>query len=126
MSIWDGIPYELQSPTWRNAGNKTNRLAGEWDPSLNTDMATTFLDHQYRVAKAAGETNTVQVDGTAGFVNMLSGFANQALNSMGVQPEQTMSNVHPAAFGRRDAGLSDNTLIIVGLVAAGLYFATKA
>ncbi|MGH1445571.1 MAG: hypothetical protein ACRBBO_05955 [Cognatishimia sp.] len=76
---------------------------------------------------AQGKINTALTDGKAGFVNLFSGFANAALESMGATPEPTHATVMPASFGRRNSvGMDNSTLVIVGLVAVGAYLAMKA
>lgn len=129
MSIWKDIPYELQSPSHRNAYNYANNAeyAG-WDAGLSDGMATTFLDHQARVEKIrASERNSVNVDGSAGFVNMISSFAGAALDRLGAVSEPTHATVQPASFGRgSSAGMDSQTMMIVGLVGVGIYLAMKA
>lgn len=76
---------------------------------------------------AAAGVNTTQLDGQSGFFEALSGFGGAILNGIGVQPEGS-AQVQQASWGGQQAapgGVPLDTLLMVGLVGAGIYFAFR-
>jgi len=123
MSAYDNLPYELQSPTWRNAFNYSDTGANTWNPTLNDNKTADILNASLAVARANG-VNTAQVDGSSGFLSNLSGFGQALLQSIGVQPEQP-AQAQQVAW-RQSRGIDQQTLIVMGLLAFGAYVAFGA
>ena len=129
MSLWDDIPYELQSPSWRSALNHTPGTPRKWDPTLNTDKASGFLT-AYQASKTGGGSgagatvNTVRVDGGSNFLNQLSGLGAALLAGIGGQPETAPAPMPVAYTG--GPGMDTKTMLIFAAAGLGLYFvATK-
>lgn len=132
-SLWDNGPYELQSPAWRAALNKSDgKSGGKWDPSLNEKWATRFLNARHsadRNAAKRGGVNTSQIDGQAAFIDGITGFGTALLQSIGVRNDAGTPHpqVIPAAWGRQSsAGLDTSTLLMVGAVGLGVYMLAKS
>lgn len=123
--LYDGLPYELQSPSFRNAMNNAGKNSGTWDPSLSQDMAIKFLDAQVEIARASASpgVNTAPIDGKSNFVDNLSGLGIALLQSIGVQPEQSAAQAYPAAYQPQSTGPNLTTLIVLGLFGIGAYVA---
>ena len=127
--MWDNVPYELQSPRWRNALNQSAGTAnGSWDPSLNMDIAANFLNAQIAADKKAVGVNTSQIDGQSNFIGNLAGFGSALLQSIGVRNDAGTQPVQatPASWSRSGNSLDTSTLLLVGAVGLGVYFLAKS
>lgn len=127
MGIYDGLPYELQSPRWRAA---SNHKAGSttWDPSLNVDFATRLVEAQERIALAnSNGVTTSQIDGQTKFVDRLEEFGGALLQSIGVRDDAPTAQ--PVFFSEPQrnqiAGMDVSTIAIFALLAGGIYLFTK-
>lgn len=127
--LWDGVPYELQSPRWRAGLNKASGGKG-WDPTLNESWATKFLNAQHNANKAAaarGGVNTSQLEGQTSFIGDLAGLGAALMQSIGVRNDAgTQPQVMPASWGRQSPGLDTNTLLMIGAVGLGVYLMAKS
>ncbi|PJE25767.1 hypothetical protein SAMN06297129_2445 [Pseudooceanicola antarcticus] len=122
------------NPAWTTGGTASgpnlsfgaNIPAVDLWSSLGLDFGTPVGATGTTAAAAAG-VNTTQLDGQTGFFDALSGFGSAILSGMGVQPEGT-ATVQQASWGGQQtsaAGIPLDTLLMVGLVGAGIYFAFK-
>lgn len=130
MGLYDGLPYELQSPTWRNAANYQQGQPNTWDAGLNVDFATRLVEAQERIAMAnANGVNTTQIDGQTPFVEKLTSFGGALLASIGVRDDAPQAQ--PVAYGmgehpeRTIAGFPARTVMIAALLAGGAYLVWK-
>lgn len=131
MGAWDAVPYELQSPTWRNATNYQSGQKNTWDPSLNLSIVDKFADAFGSIAPK--QTNTAQVtapvDGGASGVDWLKGLTGAVLAGIGARSDtQNTPNVQPVSYSRTGDGVSSSTLALIaaGAVAVGvIYYATS-
>jgi len=125
MGVYDGLPYELQSPRWRSAMNYADTGKNEWNPTLNENMTMKILDASRDVARynAQGVTTT-QIDGQSRFVDSLSSFGSALLQSIGVRPEQPAPQVQPVGWREpARSGFDTQTLLVLALVGVGAYVA---
>lgn len=77
---------------------------------------------------AANGVNTTQIDGQGSFFDALAGFGSAVLSGVGVQPDNMGATAQPASWTGQQAassGVPLETIMIVGLVGAGLYFALR-
>jgi len=125
MSLWTDVPYELQSPTWRNATNRAQSGQTSWNPTLNTNAATDFLS-AYQNSRRETQVNTVSANGQTGFINALKDVGVGLLSSLGARDRADRSMVQPVNFGQERRGLDTSTLVLIGAIGAGVYFLTKS
>lgn len=126
MGLWDGMPYELQSPRWRTELNKADGKPGA-GAALNENFTTKFLDAQVAMKRAqaqANGVNTTQIDGQTPFVEGLASFGGALLQSIGVRPDGGAPQMQatPAAWGSpppRDMDMK--TLLMLGAVGFGAF-----
>ena len=117
MAVWDNVPYELQSPRWRNALNSTPETRNTWNPSLNMS----FVDKFASAFQKLPQVNTGSIDGTADNVSWLKGLTSAVLANVGAQSEnqaqfQPVGYV-PASGG--GAGMSPMLMMGVAALAVG-------
>jgi hypothetical protein len=131
MGLYDGLPYELQSPTWRSAGHyrpgtKEAKNVRVWNPTLNQDFTTDILNASVQVANANARNgvNTTQIDGQTAFMDGLSAFGSSLVRSLGIMPDESNVQAQPVGYFQRDSGGMDtSTLLIVAAVGFGVYMA---
>lgn len=132
MGAWNAVPYELQSPTWRNAANYQTGQKNTWDPKLNLSIVDKFASAFGSIAPQS--TNTAQVtasvDGGAQGVDWLRGLTGAVLAGIGARSDtQNTPQVQPVSQpARTDGGVSSSTLALIaaGAVAVGvIYYASS-
>lgn len=120
MSLWDDVPYELQSPSFRNAANQTETGGSGWNPTLNTNFATDILSAFQNTARPSGEVNTVNANGQTGFVNSLKDVGVSLLSHLGAR-DSADASMQQAAM-RRSGGMNPSNLLIIAGLGVGAYY----
>lgn len=126
-SIWDGTPYEVQSPAWRsamagggNAGSKTKSFNSVWS-KMGIDML-----EAWQSVPANQQTTAPTNDGQSNFLNSISGLGAALLQGMGGQSE-TQPEYMPVAYSESGGGgmaLDWRMIALIGAGAGLIYYAS--
>ncbi|HEV8035824.1 hypothetical protein [Yoonia sp.] len=121
MSLWENVPYELQSPTFNNAMNQQESGGGGgWNPSFNTNFFTDVLSaFQSSNMRPSGEVNTVNANGQTGFVNGLQTVGTALLNHLGASDGGA---AQPQPVAVRSGGMNPSNLLLIAGVGFGIYY----
>lgn len=124
MALWDDIPYELQSPSWRNAINYTQGSTS-WDPSLNTDIAADLIVAKGEADKRA--TSQIPTNNENGAADSLTDLGGKLFSTLLAMNGDTSGQAYPVAYQpQARQGMSSAMLLALGLAAAAaVYVVTK-
>ena len=123
MSAWENVPYELQSPRWRNAMNGGSAYREKYDPSLNLSYVEKFASAFKRVNSVTDKQVTGNIDGGAPAVDWLKNLTGALLENIGARDDGPPPMVHQAAWGG-GGGRSDSLMpmLAIGAVAVGVIY----